>query len=243
MLWAISKYDLRIFDLSLTMYKRKRAFTLIELLVVIALIGVLVGGIGFAMLGGGGGGIQNTERVLQGILLSARTEASSASGTATFPALVPGRNASSLLLINNDSGDLENYLREMHIVTWGTDVVGNDGWMSFRGASYLPAGVYVHPTESAEPDGSNALSDLMISLDTPSAEAQSAEGGRNWLYIPYDDRGRLNEMSEYEVVIAEGDPTIGTPDSKFAAGAPRGGYLVLNTGSVVRFPSEEAISN
>ena len=242
MLWEISKSGLRKSDLFSDMFMRKKAFTLIELLVVIALIGVLVGGIGFAMLGGGGGGIQNTERVLQGFLLSARTEASSASGEATFPILVGSTGPSALLLINDDAGDLENYLREMHVVTWDTDVDGSEGWMSLRSPSYLPDGVYFDPTRTSEPGGGNALSSLQISLDTPSAAAQTADvGSRSWLYIPYDDRGRLYGMDEYQVVISEGDPSSGDPAAKFAADAPTGGYLVLNTGSVVRFPSEDAI--
>ncbi|MGB0371752.1 MAG: pilus assembly FimT family protein [Opitutales bacterium] len=228
------------------MYNRFRGFTLIELLVVIGLIGVLVGGIGFAMLGGGGGGLQNTERVLQGFLLSARTNASSAIGGATGQTAALADGASSLLLINADSTDQDGYLREMYVVYWGTDVDGVTGWLTQSGSSTLPNGIYFYPQECQDPSatGSSFVGGSMtMNMDPPSAIAQAGTGGsKNWYFIPYDERGRLNDIDEFQVVIAEGDLLPGnTPPIEFADDPNRGGYLILNTGAIARFPSQEAI--
>ncbi|MEM7672791.1 MAG: prepilin-type N-terminal cleavage/methylation domain-containing protein [Verrucomicrobiota bacterium] len=232
------------------MRNNAKGFTLIELLVVIGLIGVLVGGIGFAILGGGGGGLANSERIVQGFLLSARTDAAIATGTANNQSASRADGASALLLVNADRDDTDGYLREMHVVYWGTDVSGIEGWLTQRSAITLPNGIYFYPNDIEDPSDSSisfTSGNLGITLDTPSAEAQSGAGagGDPWFFIPYDNRGRLLEIDEFQVVIAEGtynpDPSASTP-IEFDDTPPRGGYLILNTGAIARFPSESAIN-
>ena len=57
------------------MKRYKRGFTLLELLVVLAVMGVMMGLIGFSLLGGGGNELGAAQRELLGLVQKARSQA------------------------------------------------------------------------------------------------------------------------------------------------------------------------
>ena len=62
------------------MKRYKRGFTLLELLVVLAVMGVMMGLIGFSLLGGGGNELGAAQRELLGLVQKARSQAALQAG-------------------------------------------------------------------------------------------------------------------------------------------------------------------
>ena len=56
-------------------WSAKRAFTLLELLIVMAVMGLMMGLIGFTLLGGGGEELGSAQREVLGLVQQARTRA------------------------------------------------------------------------------------------------------------------------------------------------------------------------
>lgn len=219
-------------------------FTLIELLVVVSLIAILAAGIGLAIVGAGRGDVGVGERTLQGILISARTQAIIQQGNSTFPIdPAPGNGASTLLLINNDPNDRENYLRQITVVHWGEDVDGDVGWLSATGTDTLPPGVYIDPALSRDLASGYSLTAMTINLDTPSAIAQDTGGSRPFFYIPFHGSGRLHGgLDEFILALGAGTLPFGATEVEWDGERAKGGFLILRSGVVYRIPDESVIS-
>ena len=86
------------------MNKKTQGFTLMELLVVLAVMGVMMGLIGFSLLGGGGNELGAAQRELLGFVQKARSQAA-LSGQETR------------LLVCNDPEEEERYHRYVEIVS------------------------------------------------------------------------------------------------------------------------------
>ena len=86
------------------MIRSKQGFTLMELLVVLAVMGVMMGLIGFSLLGGGGNELGAAQRELLGLVQKARAQAA-----------LTGKETR--LIIWNDPEDEEKYHRYVEIVT------------------------------------------------------------------------------------------------------------------------------
>ena len=81
---------------------KKQGFTLLELLVVLAVMGIMMGLIGFSLLGGGGNELGAAQRELLGLVQKARSQAA-----------LTGKETR--LLVSNDSSDEEKYHRYLNL--------------------------------------------------------------------------------------------------------------------------------
>jgi len=121
-----------------------RGFTLIELLVVLAVMGVLMGMLGFTILGSGSD-VYDGQRQLVSLLHRTRTTA-----------LGAGREAR--LIVCADSSDQEKYMRLSSIVVEDSNNSGNlKTWRVVEEGVFLPEGLWF--VEKSNEDDSNWLAD------------------------------------------------------------------------------------
>ena len=90
-------------------FKRNKifGFTLLELLIVLAVMGLMMGLVGFSLLGGGGAELGAAQRELLGMVQQARTRAA-LTGSETR------------LIVNNNEDDEEKYHRYMEVIVLDT---------------------------------------------------------------------------------------------------------------------------
>ena len=115
------------------MHKKPKGFTLLELLIVLAVMGLMMGLVGFSLLGGGGAELGSAQRELLGIVQQARARAA-LSGSETR------------LIVNNVEDDLDKYHRYVEIIVQDTcSTTGEVKWLVMGEGKYLTDGVYFVP--------------------------------------------------------------------------------------------------
>jgi len=115
----------------------RRAFTLLELLVVMAVMGLMMGFIGFTLLGGGGEELGSAQREVLGLVQQARTRAALS-------------GAETRLIINAMEDDLENYHRYVELVVKDTCATTNESsWLVMGEGTILPDGVFFVPEDDS----------------------------------------------------------------------------------------------
>ena len=114
------------------MSSRIQGFTLMELLVVLAVMGVMMGLIGFSLLGGGGNELGAAQRELLGLIQKTRAQAA-----------LTGRETR--LLIYNDPQDEDKYHRYIEIVTQESNNTSN--WVVAGEGTFLTDGIYLVPSD------------------------------------------------------------------------------------------------
>lgn len=191
------------------MIRSKQGFTLMELLVVLAVMGVMMGLIGFSLLGGGGNELGAAQRELLGLVQKARAQAA-----------LTGKETR--LIIWNDPEDEEKYHRYVEIVT--EDSNNSDNWLVAGEGAFLTDGIYFVPSEesySIQADGwredafsiwSHEESDELL-LEAPFKGLRKSGGEQSFTYMAFNGSGNLicKEDSSgipqpAKLVLAVGEP-------------------------------------
>ena len=144
-----------------------RGFTLMELLVVLAVMGVMMGLVGFSLLGGGGNELGAAQRELLGLVQKARAQAA-LSGQETR------------LIVANNPEEEEKYNRYVEIIS--EDANESDSWVVAGEGKYLTDRVYLVPSSEnscviAEGWRSDAFS-IWSNKDDESFELETAFKGK-----------------------------------------------------------------
>lgn len=129
---------------------KSRGFTVLELLVVVAIMAVMMGLLGFTMIGGNAKkGLESGQRQVFSLMHFARVAAMS-SGT------------ESRLLVSGDMEDSDKYLRHIEVVV--KDQNQSDGWRVVKEGELLPDGIWFVPSgesfENWPKDGYTQWSEL-----------------------------------------------------------------------------------
>lgn len=186
-----------------------------ELLIVLAIMGVMMGLVGFSILGGGGNELGAAQRQLLGMVQKARTQAA-LSGLETR------------LLINSDTDNQDRYHRYVEIVY--RDENESESWVVAGEGKFLTDRIYFVPASddsSSQPDGwrsdaysiwSNKESEP-FELDAAFKGKRKEGGSESFNYVEFDSAGNLVCQEDSsgillppKLVLAVGEPNPGTDD-------------------------------
>ena len=212
-----------------------------ELLIVLAIMGVMMGLVGFSILGGGGNELGAAQRQLLGMVQKARTQAA-LSGLETR------------LLINSDTDNQDRYHRYVEIVY--RDENESESWVVAGEGKFLTDRIYFVPASddsSSQPDGwrSDAYSTWSnkerepFELDAAFKGKRKEGGSENFNYVEFDSAGNLVCQEDSsgillppKLVLAVGEPNPGSDDSLIRFNDPSaiagilmrqfGGFAVLD---------------
>ena len=229
------------------MNSRLQGFTLIELLVVLAVMGVMMGLIGFTLLGGGGNELGAAQRELLGMIQKARSQAA-----------LSGRETR--LLVWNDPEDEDKYHRYLEIVT--RDANESDSWMVAGEEFFLTDGAYLVPSDESLSLQSDDWREDAFSIwsheDAEEFKLESAfkgvrkEGGsEDFIYLAFSGTGNLicwedsgGILQPPKLVLAVGEPNpvdenkaLRFNDANAIAGILMrrfGGFAVLDVNDFIR---------
>lgn len=168
---------------------RLNGFTLLELLIVLAVMGLMMGLIGFTLLGGGGAELGSAQRELLGFVQQARSRAA-LSGSETR------------LIVNNVESDLDKFHRYIEIVVQDTCATsGEVSWLVMGQGKYLTDGVYFVPQdESKSETGTDWRSDAFsiwsaaeddFSLTDSFKGKRKSNGDSKFRFIAFDEIGNV----------------------------------------------------
>jgi len=133
----------------------RSGFTLLELLVVISVMALMMGFIGFSLLGGGGSSLDAAQREMVSLVQQTRMQAS-----------LSGRETR--LIVHDDPSDPEKFHRYLEIVVEDANVTG--AWRPLGQGTLLPDETYIVPDE--ERFGDN--------VETPSNVSWPSEAYTIW---------------------------------------------------------------
>ena len=133
----------------------RSGFTLLELLVVISVMALMMGFIGFSLLGGGGSSLDAAQREMVSLVQQTRMQAS-----------LSGRETR--LIVHDDPSDPEKFHRYLEIVVEDANVTG--AWRPLGQGTLLPDETYIVPDEERFGD----------SVETPSNVSWPSEAYTIW---------------------------------------------------------------
>jgi prepilin-type N-terminal cleavage/methylation domain-containing protein len=229
------------------MNRRSQGFTLMELLVVLAVMGVMMGLIGFTLLGGGGNELGAAQRELLGMVQKARAQ-SALSGRETR------------LLVWNDPEDEDKYHRYLEIVT--KDANQSESWVVAGEGFFLTDGVYLVPSDESLSVQSDDWREDAFSIWShddgeefklnPAFKGMRKEGGsEDFIYMAFNGSGNLicredssGVLQPPKLVLAVGEPNpadenkaLRFNDANSIAGILMrrfGGFAVLDVNDFIR---------
>ena len=135
--------------------ERRSGFTLLELLVVISVMALMMGFIGFSLLGGGGSSLDAAQREMVSLVQQTRMQAS-----------LSGRETR--LIVHDDPSDPEKFHRYLEIVVEDANVTG--AWRPLGQGTLLPDETYIVPDEER----------FGASVETPSNVSWPSEAYTIW---------------------------------------------------------------
>jgi type II secretory pathway pseudopilin PulG len=187
-----------------------------ELLIVLAIMGVMMGLVGFSILGGGGNELGAAQRQLLGMVQKARTQAA-LSGLQTR------------LLINSDTDNQDRYHRYVEIVY--RDANESESWVVAGEGKFLTDRVYLVPTsddtgifsEGWRSDAfsvwSNKLGEHIFLDDAFKGKRKEKDASNSFNFIEFDSAGNLVCQEDTngillppKLVLAVGEPNPGSVD-------------------------------
>jgi len=214
----------------------KKAFTLIELLVVLAVMGLMMGVVGFSLLGDGGAELGSSQRNFIGILQQARIKAVSSGLT------------SRIIIHAEDTVD-DRFHRYFEVIL--RDPNATDSWIVENDGVFLEEGVYFvpqNPTASKRPNDwpsdafciwSQELGEEFKLEDSFKGVRKEGEGTA-FKYLEFDSSGNLICPSSGgsgvqqipRIVIANGSPNPIDPSVplQFDSANSMGGILLNRFG-------------
>ena len=216
--------------------EENQGFTLIELLVVLAVVGLMMGVIGFSLLGGGGAELGASQRNVLGVLHQARTIAAS-TGVVTR------------IIINADPEDEEKFCRYIEIISKDTNQT--DSWIVKRESISLNDGVYFVPDNKslsfrAEEWRTNAFcswsggDDEFNLSESFKGKRVKSSSGTSFKFIEFDGSGNLQAPDSISggipqplmLVLALGAPNPANTTEKIRFNDPNNiaGILLRNFG-------------
>jgi prepilin-type N-terminal cleavage/methylation domain-containing protein len=196
------------------MITRIRGFTLIELLVVLAVMGVLMGMLGFSVLGGGSD-VSSGQRQILTMLHQARVAAL-------------GAGLESRLLVFADPSDSDKYMRFLSVVVRDNNSSNKDSWRVLDEGKYLPDGLWFADENMDTEDGwmedayckwSESMNSQLFSLGPLVRGVRTEKGSKleYFRFVGFDATG-VAYSSDYpqmpRLVIASG--TIKPVDGELA---------------------------
>ena len=187
-----------------------------ELLIVLAIMGVMMGLVGFSILGGGGNELGAAQRELLGMVQKARTQAA-LSGLQTR------------LLISNNTEDPEKYHRYVEIVY--RDANESKSWVVAGEGKFLTDRVYLVPasddtailSEGWRSDAfsvwSNKLGEHIFLDNAFKGKRKEKDASNDFNFIEFDSEGNLVCQEDSsgilvppKLVLATGEPNPGSVD-------------------------------
>jgi prepilin-type N-terminal cleavage/methylation domain-containing protein len=186
-------------------------FTLLELLIVLAVMGLMMGLIGFSLLGGGGAELGAAQRELLGYVQQARSRAA-LSGSETR------------LIVNDMEGDIDKYHRYMEIIVQDTcSTTGEVKWLVMGEGKYLTDGVYFVPEEKGKSEvGTDWRSDAFT--------VWSEAGETFSLADSFKGERKLNGESKFRYLAFNQMGNVVFPESS-GGGMQKAPRLVLGVGA------------
>ena len=186
-------------------------FTLLELLIVLAVMGLMMGLIGFSLLGGGGAELGAAQRELLGYVQQARSRAA-LSGSETR------------LIVNDMEEDIDKYHRYMEIIVQDTcSTTGEVKWLVLGEGKYLTDGVYFVPEQEGRSEvGTDWRSDA-FTLWSEAGETFS-------LADSFKGERKLNGESKFRYLAFNQMGNVVFPESS-GGGMQKAPRLVLGVGA------------
>lgn len=186
-------------------------FTLLELLIVLAVMGLMMGLIGFSLLGGGGAELGAAQRELLGYVQQARSRAA-LSGSETR------------LIVNDMEEDIDKYHRYMEIIVQDTcSTTGEVKWLVMGEGKYLTDGVYFVPEEEGKSEvGTDWRSDAFT--------VWSEAGETFSLADSFKGERKLNGESKFRYLAFNQMGNVVFPESS-GGGMQKAPRLVLGVGA------------
>ncbi len=209
----------------------RKGFTLLELLVVMAVMGLLMGFVGFTLLGGGGEELGSAQREILGLVQQAKTRAA-LSGNETR------------LIVNSEETDRERYHRYVELVVKDFNASTNETkWLVMGEGMLLPDGVYFVPEddsycevaeywkEDAYTVWSSSEDDFEL-MDVFKGERKQG-GGTKFRYLAFSSIGSVTYPSSSGSGSLQQSPRL-----VIANGSPN----PVSTGKAIRFLDPETIA-
>jgi len=212
-----------------------------ELLVVLAVMGVMMGLVGFSLLGGGGNELGAAQRELLGLVQKARAQAA-----------LTGQETR--LIFANNPEEEEKYHRFVEIVS--EDANESDTWVVASEGRFLTDRVFLVPSSEskciiAEGWRSDAFSiwsnkdDEIFELESTFRGKRKENGSESYNYLAFDSSGNLicpedssGILQSPKLVLAVGEPIPGNSEKKLRFNDPNsvagillrqfGGFAVLD---------------
>ena len=210
--------------------KISSGFTLLELLIVLAVMGLMMGLIGFSLLGGGGAELGAAQRELLGLVQQARSRAAlSASETR--------------LIVNNNEKDEDKYHRYIELLVKDTCATnGEVTWLVMGEGKYLADGVYFVPDDNGYSETSSNWRSDAYTIWSDSGEdfrlkdafkgERELNGETSFRYLAF------NEVGNVVFPDSTGGGTQKSPRLVLSVGAPN----PTGEGKPLRFDNPDAIS-
>ena len=214
----------------------RSGFTLLELLVVISVMALMMGFIGFSLLGGGGSSLDAAQREMVSLVQQTRMQAT-----------LSGRETR--LIVHDDPAVPEKFHRYLEIVVEDANVTG--AWRPLGQGTLLPEGAYIVPDEerfgvSVETSSDDiwpseaytiwsgaATEDFLLGSIRKGVRTENGPDALNFRFLAFDGEGKVNCSTTPGPA-----GTFPPPMIVLAIGNPN----PPNTGKVIRFDNPNDIS-
>jgi prepilin-type N-terminal cleavage/methylation domain-containing protein len=215
---------------------QRSGFTLLELLVVISVMALMMGFIGFSLLGGGGASLDAAQREMVSLVQQTRMQAT-----------LSGRETR--LIVHDDPTVPEKFHRYLEIVVEDANVTG--AWRPLGQGTLLPEGAYIVPNEegfgvSIEISSNvtwpseaytiwsgDAAEDFLLGSIRKGVRTENGPNALNFRYLAFDGEGKVNCSTAPGPAGTSPPPMI-----VLAIGSPN----PPNTGKAIRFDNPNDIS-